>query len=153
MGLDVIHAISHFFQSGRMPTFWNTSTITLIPKVQCPARPSDYQPISCFHVFYKCIFKLIHSRLRLVLGDIIDHAQGAFVAGRSIMHNILLCQDLVKHYTRKNCAPSCLMKIDLCKAYDSLNWQFIKEMLIVLNFPHQFIKIVMACNTSTGYVF
>ena len=68
------------------------------------------------------------------------------------MHNILLCQDLVKHYTTKNYAPNCLMKIDLCKAFDSLNWQFIKEMLIVLNFPHKFIKIIMTCITSISYV-
>ena len=74
------------------------------------------------------------------------------MAGRNIMHNILLCQDLVKHYTRKNCAPSCLMKIDLCKVYDTMNWQFIKEILVVLNFPHTFIKIIMMCITSTSYV-
>ena len=68
------------------------------------------------------------------------------------MHNILLCQDIVKHYTRQGSAPSCLMKIDLCKAYDTMNWQFIKEMLVVFNFLHQFIKIIMTCITSTSYV-
>jgi reverse transcriptase-like protein len=44
------------------------------------------------------------------------------------------------------------MKIDLCKAYDSMNWQFLKEMLVAHNFPHHFIKIIMACITSTSYV-
>ena len=113
---------------------WNKTTISLIPKIQCPSNPKDYRPISCCHVLYKCISKLVCSRLKLVLGDLIDQAQGAFVAGRNIMHNILLCQDLVKHYSRKNCAPSCLLKIDLCKAYNTMSWQFIKEMLVVLNF-------------------
>ena len=84
-----------------------------------------------------------------MLDFLIDQAQGAFVASRSIMHNILLCQDLVKHYTRQNCAPRCLMKIDLCKDYDTLNWHFIKEMMVTINFPHKFIKIIMACITST----
>ena len=68
------------------------------------------------------------------------------------MHNILLCLDLVKHYSRKNCAPSCLLKIDLCKAYDTKSWQFITEMLVVLKFPPTFIKIIMTCITSTSYV-
>ncbi|XP_057532912.1 uncharacterized protein LOC130810803 [Amaranthus tricolor] len=128
VGNDVISAIKVFFLTGKMLKSRNTTTITLIPKVQCPSYPRDFRTISCCH------------------------AQGAFVAARNIMHNISLCQDLVRHYTRKNCAPSCLMKIDLCKAYDTMSWQFIKEVLVVLNFPHTFIKIIMMCITSTSYV-
>ena len=44
------------------------------------------------------------------------------------------------------------MKIDLCKAYDTMNWHFLKEMMVALNFPHKFIKIIMTCITSTSYV-
>ena len=121
VGNDVIKAINQFFRNGKMLKSWNTTTITLIPKIPCPLHPKDYNPISCCHVLYKCISKLICSRLKLVLGDLIDQAQVAFVAGRNIMHNILFCQDLVKHYSRKNCAPSFLLKIDLCKAYDTMN--------------------------------
>lgn len=74
VGLDIIRSISHFFQTGKMDMSWNTSTITLIPKVQNPSRPGDYRPISCCHILYKCISKLLWSRLKLFLGDIIDHA-------------------------------------------------------------------------------
>lgn len=119
--------------------------------MKCPSHPGDYRPISCCNVLYKCISKLICSRLKLGLGYLIDQAQGAFVAGRNIMHNILLCQDLIKQYGRKCCAPSCLMKIDLCKTYDSMDRSFIKEMLVAMNFPHKFINIVMTCITSTSY--
>ncbi|XP_057520745.1 uncharacterized protein LOC130801010 [Amaranthus tricolor] len=73
-----------------------------------------------------------------------------FIIGRNIMH-ILLCQDLVKQYTRKSYSPSCLMKIALCKAKETMDCQFIKEMLIALNFPTHFIHIVMTCITSTRY--
>ena len=152
LGGGIVKAVTQFFDNGKMLKSWNTTTITLIPKVWCPTHPGDFRPISCCHVLYKCISKLICSKIKFVLEFLIDQAQGAFVVGRSIMHNILLCQDLVKHYTRKNCTPSCLMKIDLCKAYDTMNWQFIKEMLVALNFPHKFIKIIMACIISTSYV-
>lgn len=84
-------------------------------------------------------------------GAIISPNQGAFVEGRSITHNILLCQDVVKHYGCKSCMPSCLLKMDLRKAYDTLNWEFLKDMMVALNFPHRFIKIVMSCVTSTQY--
>ena len=73
------------------------------------------------------------------------------MAGRSIIHYILLCQDLVKHYSRQY-SPSCLLKIDLCKAYDTMDWSFLKDMMVALNFPLHFIHIVMSCISSTSYV-
>ena len=63
----------------------------------------------------------------------------------------MLCQDLVKHYTRKYFSPSCLIKVDVRKAYDTVDWLFIRDMLVALNFPPHFIKIFMTCISSTQY--
>lgn len=121
VGEDMVQAIQELFQTGKLLKAWNISAVTLIPKVACPSHPGDFLPISCFHVLYKCISKLICSRLYLVLGSLINPAQEAFVAGRSIVHNVLLCQDVVKHYSRKHCLSSVLLKIDLRKAYDTMD--------------------------------
>ena len=96
VGDDVVKAIFLFFRNGKMLNNCNITTITLIPKTNCPLHPGDFKPISCCRVLYKCISKLICSKLQLVLGSLIDQAQGALGSDRSIMHNILLCQDLVK---------------------------------------------------------
>ena len=116
MGKDVINAIQEFFVTGRLLKTRNITSVTLIPKVACPAHPGYYRPKSCCHILYKCISKLICSRLKMVLGFLINQAQGDFVANRSILHNVLLCQDIVKHYSRKDCLHSCFLKIDLRKA-------------------------------------
>ena len=115
----------------------NVTTITLILKSACLNDSGDFRPISCCYVIYKCISKLLCSRLKLVLNDIINISQGAFVAVRSILHNIFLCQDIMKHYEWKNYLASCLLKIDLLKAYDMMDWDFIKNMMIALNFPEK----------------
>lgn len=151
VGEDFIAATKKFFMTGNLPKDWNVTAITLIPKIQSPTGLGNYRPISFCNVIYKCISKLICSRLKLVLGAIISPNQGAFVKGRSILHNILLCQDIVKHYGRKYCMPRCLLKMDLRKAYDTLNWDFLKDMMHALNFPNRFIKIVIYCVTSTQY--
>lgn len=50
---------------------------------------------------------------------------------------------------RKGCRPSCMIKMDMGKAYDTIEWSFVREMLVCLKFPQKFIKLVMTCVTST----
>lgn len=51
-----------------------------------------------------------------------------------ISENILLAQELVKNYHRKDGNPQCTMKINLMKAYDSVDWQFIIHCLTCFGF-------------------
>jgi len=41
------------------------------------------------------------------------------------------------------------LKIDLEKAFDRLEWSFIREILVHSNFPKNIIDIIMACISST----
>ncbi|XP_021853939.1 uncharacterized protein [Spinacia oleracea] len=77
--------------------------------------------------------------------------KGAFVAGRSILHNVLVCQDIVKIYGKSHKQLGCLMKLDLRKAYDTVAWDFIKEMMTGLGFPVHFIDLIMTCLSTTQY--
>ena len=122
VGLDVVAAIHEFFVSGKLLKARSITSVTLIPKIQYPnTLLGDFRSIPSCHVLYKCISKLLCSKLKLVPNVLIDNAQGAFVANRSIIHNVLLCQDIVKHYGRNQCTPSCLLKIDLRKAYETMD--------------------------------
>ena len=52
-------------------------------------------------MIYKCINKLICEKLKVVLPGLISYNQGAFVENKSILHNVLLCPDVVKMYNDK----------------------------------------------------
>ncbi|XP_074293158.1 uncharacterized protein LOC141620099 [Silene latifolia] len=90
-------------------------------------------------------------RLAKILSDLISKNQGAFIKGRYILKNVLICQDIVKQYNRKSIVPKCLFKIDLQKAYDTVEWNFIEQMMTRMGFPESFINKVMVCVRSVTF--
>ncbi|GAB2280342.1 hypothetical protein Dimus_039402 [Dionaea muscipula] len=134
--------------------FWIFSPIIyLIPKMDTPSKVSDFKPIACCTTIYKIIAKLLCGRLKEVLPSIIDQAQCAFVEGRSIVDNILLCQELMAGYDRKGISPRCVAKIDLRKAYGSVSWCFVERMLVALQFPCKFTGWILSCISSPYFTF
>lgn len=71
--------------------------------------------------------------------------------GRNIVDNILFSHEIFKRYFRKGLSPRCVMKIDLRKAYDSIEWGFLKVLLAELDFPCKFIAYIMEYVTSVSY--
>ncbi|XP_059315479.1 uncharacterized protein LOC132066113 [Lycium ferocissimum] len=93
---------------------------------------------------------MLCKRLKLVLSTLVNNTQAAFVSGRSLVHNVLICHDLLRHYNRKT-TPRCLMKIDLRKAYDMVKWDFLEEMMHGFGFPSRFVELIMLCVTTTKF--
>ncbi|XP_019236486.1 PREDICTED: uncharacterized protein LOC109216760 [Nicotiana attenuata] len=150
IGDDITAAILEFFHNGKLLKQVNSTMISLIPKVTVPDNASQFRPISCCNVLYKCISKMICNRLRKAIDHLVVENQAAFVQGRSMIHNILICHDLLRHYNRKT-SPRCLMKIDIRKAYDMVRWEFIEEALSGFGFPGKFVQLVMTCISSTMF--
>lgn len=62
-----------FFEHG---SELNATILTLVIKIACPSNVSEFRPITCYNVLYKCIIKVLHSRLREVLPDVIAEKSG-----------------------------------------------------------------------------
>lgn len=112
-----------------MLKLWNNIVFTLIPKSTHATNVGDYRPIAYCNTIYKIVSKMLWNRLRRVLPEIISENQSAFVADRSIVQNILICQDIIRLNNRKATTQSRLIKMDLKKAYDTVEWGFVEEML------------------------
>ncbi|XP_021720030.1 uncharacterized protein LOC110687717 [Chenopodium quinoa] len=124
IGEEVTDASLQFMENGKMLKEINCTTLTLIPKVENPTSVTEFRPIACCNVLYKCITKMICNRLKI---------------------------DIVARYSRKNSLPGCLLKVDIRKAYDSMKWELLEEMLKALKFPEKFIMLVMSCVTSASF--
>lgn len=91
-------------------------------------------------------------RLNEILPDLIDLNQGAFVKHTSILHNVLLKQELLKVYDEIRISLRYVMKVDFKKAYGFISWDFLFELLTDLCFPENFIIWLRACVCTVHYV-
>ncbi|XP_074266130.1 uncharacterized protein LOC141588596 [Silene latifolia] len=115
------------------------------------ASVRDFRPIACCTILYKTISKILVNRMKPYLPHLVGQEQAAFVHGRYIHENIMVSQSLLKGYNTSSCSPRCLIKVDIKKAFDSVQWLFIKDMLLSLHFPKQFTIWIMGCISSTWY--
>ncbi|XP_075092225.1 uncharacterized protein LOC142172494 [Nicotiana tabacum] len=89
--------------------------------------------------------------MQWVMDRLVDNCQAAFVPGRMITDNILMSHELVKGYGRKSISFICILKIDMQKAYDSVEWMYIEQVLRLPNFPKIFVRWIMACIRTMTY--
>ena len=151
IGPEVSQAVLEFFSSGSLLKQWNATTMVLIPKITNASSTADFRPISCLNTVYKVISKLLATRLKSILPQIISQAQSAFMPGRLLAENVMLATDLVQGYNRANTTPRAMLKVDLRKAFDTLRWDFIIGTLKALSIPNKFIRWVHQCISSASF--
>ncbi|GJW02004.1 putative RNA-directed DNA polymerase, partial [Tanacetum coccineum] len=151
VGPDVCKAVKDFFGNGRILKEINNTTISLIPKMSTPQKVTDYRPISCCNVIYKCTSKIISNRMKGGLAGIVDQNQSAFLSGRCISDNILLTQELMKGYHLNRGAARCAFKVDIQKAYDTVDWSFLRKALQCFGFHEKMVDWIMTCVSSPSF--
>nr|GEV35971.1 hypothetical protein [Tanacetum cinerariifolium]GEX31621.1 hypothetical protein [Tanacetum cinerariifolium] len=119
--------------------------------VKSPTRVNDYRPISCCNVLFKCISKIIANHIKHSLKSLICPNQSAFILGRSITNNILLTQELMHNYQLDRGTPRCAFKVDIQKAYDTVDWDCLRVILHGFGFHDQMISWIMECMSTTSY--
>jgi exonuclease III len=126
---DLLQAIDYFYtQHSQHLMHLNTAHIVLVPKKADASFVSDFRPISLTHSFAKLLSKLLASRLAPELHDLVSRSQSAFVKRRSIQDNFLCTQNLIKALHRAR-QPSLFLKLDIAKAFDTVRWDYLMEVL------------------------
>lgn len=144
---DVFQFIQEFYKNSKLVKGINSSFITLIPKKANPEGLADYRPICLIGVLHKILAKILSRRLKKVLPDVINEMQTAFLAGRNIFDGIMIANEVVDWW-KKSKTKGVILKLDFEKAYDSINWEYLFDMMVNLGLGEKWLGWMKTCVTS-----
>ena len=134
----VLRGLNYAYNSGEMTVSLRTCIISCLPRGNKPREfLKNWRPISLLSVLYKIASSAIANRLKKVLDILISKSQTGFISGRFIGENTRLVYDIM-HYVEKN--NSLLMLVDFQRAFDSVSWNFLSNVLNFYKFGTSFCK-------------
>lgn len=135
---DVIFVVTQFFHSGWLPNNFNANSLILILKNPNAGTIDQFRPIALANFKFKIITKVLADRLAKILPSIISKEQRGFIRGRNIKDCIALASEAVNVLDNKCFGGNIAMKIDISKAFHTLNWDFLIAVLKKFGFNQVF---------------
>lgn len=148
LGPSIYNFVTDVFSNPALISMVNQTTLTLIPKAKGndPSHASDFRPIALCNVIYKIVTKVIANRIKGILPKLISLNQSSFISGRSTFDNSIVLQEIVhslSYMTGKK--GYMVVKLDLQKAYDKMEWSFVLQSMELLGIPPNLISIIQSC--------
>ncbi|KAL4318371.1 hypothetical protein GQ457_18G011690 [Hibiscus cannabinus] len=153
IGSDIIQ-LCHDLLSRRIDmSCVNATVITLIPKIEDPMRMQQLRPISLCTVVYKIVSKIILNRMKPLLPGFISENQSTFLKGRLISDNILIAHELLHYLCSSKNGPNkvAALKLDMEKAFDRVEWTFLRSVLLRMEFHSDCVDLLMDCVSSVTF--
>ncbi|CAB4269090.1 unnamed protein product [Prunus armeniaca] len=153
VGDDVVGFCLNVLNGGASVKEINHTLLTLILKVDKPVKVTEFQPISLCTVIYKMISKTIVNMLKPIMPLIIFEFQSTFVPTWLITDNIIAAFESIHAIKRRGGSKlkKMVLKLDMSKAYDRVEWTFIEAMLKRLGFNDRWVELIMDCISTVTY--
>ena len=147
---EIMGFLLEFHERGRFVRSLNSTFLVLIPKKPGAEDLRDFRPISLVGGLYKLLAKVLANRLKKVVGKVVSSAQNAFVEGRQILDAALIANEAIDSLLKRN-ESGLLCKLDLEKAYDHINWNFLMVVLQSMGFGEKWIGWISWCISTATF--
>lgn len=129
MGNDAVLSVQETFQSGVLPTNFNANILVLIPKVPCVTCLGDYRPIALANFQFKVVAKILAHRLAIISMRIVSINQMGFLRECNISDCVIIASEASNLLDKNNFGGNLALKVDIRKAFDTLDWNFLLLLL------------------------
>jgi len=150
IGAEVLELVEESRLAGHVSGGLNSTFIALIPKISKATSYNDFRPISLCNFLYKIISKVIAERLKPWLSRVISPEQFGFLKDRQIFDAVGAAQEGI-HSIKDRKIKASLMKVDLNKAYDRVDWGYLRLLLLHIGLSGNVVRWIMACVTSVNF--
>ena len=141
IGNLVFNSIMHAQKEGHFTIQQRRGILKLLPKPRWdPHYIKNLRPITLVNVDYKLFTKVLGDRIKNVLLSLIHMDQNGFVQNRYLGNNVLDVYSLIALAEESRDDNYALLSLDIEKAFDSVNWSFIRTTLWAFGFPEEFIE-------------
>ena len=141
LGSDLVSVLNSCLDSGSLSLSQRRGVISLTFKKGDRLDPRNWRPITLLNVDYKLAARIIAGRLLKVIHLVVDKDQTCGVPGRFIGENVALLRDVVQ-YASSSGTPVAILSLDQEKAFDRVDWGFMRSTLSAMGFGPSFISWV-----------
>ena len=136
----LIKSLNYAYEKDQLSITQRRGIIKLISKKDAePYFIKNWRPLTLLNCDYKIAAKSIPNRLKVFLPNLINNDQTGFIKGRFIGENIRLIDSVICYAKEKN-IPGLLLFLDFEKAFDTIEWPFIRKTLQYFGFGASIIK-------------
>jgi hypothetical protein len=135
---DVINAVLEFFTTSWILPSYNSNVIALLPKTSSATSIDQYRPIAMANFKFKIISKIIADGLANIMPSLISEEQMGFIHDRNIKDCLCIASEAVNLLHNKSFGGNLALKIDISKAFDTLEWPFLLKVLNCFGFNDTF---------------
>ena len=141
---EIMELFREFYDQCSFAKSLNSTFVVLIPKKGGAEDLGDFRPISLVGGLYKLLAKVLANRLKKVLDKVVSGDQNAFVRGKQILDASLIANEVIDFWHKRN-EKGLICKLDIEKAYDSINLNFLMKVLVKMGFGSWWMEWIWWC--------
>ncbi|RVW53855.1 LINE-1 reverse transcriptase-like [Vitis vinifera] len=147
---EIMELFREFYNQCSFANSLNSTFIVLIPKKGGAEDLGDFRPISLVGSLYKLLAKVLANRLKKVLNKVVSGDQNAFVRGKQILDASLMANEVIDFWHKRK-EKGLICKLDIEKAYDSINWKFLMKVLVKMGFGSRWLDWIWWCISTAKF--
>ena len=150
---EVLELFKEFCEQSSFIKSLNNTFLVLLPKKGGAEDLGDFRPISLLEGgggLYKLLTKVLANGLKKVIGKVVSPDQNAFVMGRQIFDASLIANEVIDSWQKRE-EKGLICKLDIEKAYDIINWQFLLKVMEKMGFGSKWLGWMWSCISTTKF--